>query len=223
MNKYLSIKLLIIAMFIYSKCTGQVRVGVKAGLNAPTLVGENYFSAHNYKIRNSVQTIYFHAGITSDVRLSRFFAIQPEVLYSTSGYEWFSAEEEFNSSNSTDEPDVAETLGVVMVPLLLRVKLGGLGLVFGPQLNRLVTARRSSRFGSKYDVRSDYETDPVFSAVIGLEYTFSFGLGLHARYNYCPTSIARVTDKGIYAPGNSMYNHTGMGGLHFYFFSKKEK
>ena len=222
MYKYFTGTLLFMSLCIGSKCAGQVRIGIKNGLNVPLIVGENYFSAHNYKIRYPQQTIFFHAGITSDIRLSKTFSIQPEVLYSTSGYEWFSSEREFTTANSTDEPDVSESLGMVMVPVLLRVKLHGLGLVFGPQLNRLVSVKRDKFFEKNNDASSDYKMANSFSAVVGLEYTFWFGLGFHARYQYCPTSIAKITEKGIYAEGNSIYNHTAMGGMHFYFNSKKE-
>jgi hypothetical protein len=198
------------------------RLGIKTGLNAPLIVGENYFSAHNYKIRYPTKTMFYHAGLTFDIKLSKVFSIQPEVLYSTAGYDWFSREEEFNSTNSTTEPNVAETLESLNIPLLLRVKAGGLGLVLGPQLSRLVSVKRHADLRGYSDApQSDYDMGNTLSGVAGLEYTFRFGLGFHARYSYAFRSIAKITEKGIYAEGNSLYNHAAMAGIHIYFNSKK--
>lgn len=198
------------------------RFGIKTGLSAPMIVGENYFSAHNYKIRYPTETLFYHAGLTFDVKLSKTFSIQPEILYSTAGYEWFSREEEFNSTNSTSEPDVSESLGSVNVPILLRLKFGGLGLVVGPQLSRLVSVKRYADLrGYSDNPQSDYYMGNALSGIAGIEYTFWFGLGFHARYSYAFRSIAKTTEKGIYAEGNSLYNHAAMGGVHFYFNSRR--
>ncbi|WAC12399.1 porin family protein [Dyadobacter pollutisoli] len=199
-----------------------LRFGIKTGLNGSLIVGENYFSAHNYKIRYPSKTLFYHAGLTSDVRLSKTLSVQPEILYSTAGYDWFSREEEFNGSNSTTEPDVSESLASINIPLLLRVKVGGLGLVVGPQVSRLVSAKRNAFVKGNTDVKSDYLMGNTLSGVAGLEYTFWFGLGFHARYSYAFRSVAKITEKGIYAEGNSLYNHAAMGGIHFYFNSKKQ-
>lgn len=58
---------------------GRVRAGIKGGVNASSL----FYDSQG--VNNKNERIGFHAGVFAQAPLGKFFAIQPELLYSTKG------------------------------------------------------------------------------------------------------------------------------------------
>lgn len=58
---------------------GRTRVGIKGGLNASSL----FYDSQG--VSNKNERIGFHAGVFAQAPLGEFFAIQPELLYTTKG------------------------------------------------------------------------------------------------------------------------------------------
>ena len=58
---------------------GRVRAGLKGGLNASSL----FYDSQG--VSNKNERIGFHAGVFAQAPLGEFFAIQPELLYTTKG------------------------------------------------------------------------------------------------------------------------------------------
>ena len=216
MSKSLSLAIFL-SIFGSIECFSQVRFGVKAGLNMSLMDGNNYFSNYVYNIEQPIDLPAYHAGVVGEIQVLKYFSIQPEIIYSTAGYRYFSTGEVRNPWNQTTDPDITEFLSFVSVPLLLKLRIGGLGLVFGPQADRLVSAKRKIFEYDKEDASRDYNMATTFSAVVGLEYTFRFGLGFHARYTHGFQPVSKITETGIYEPGTSVKNRATMAGLHFLF------
>ena len=212
---------IIICLLCYSQCFSQIKIGIKAGLNVSLMEGNNYFTNYAYSIERPIDLPAYHLGIVSEVPILKHLSLQPEIIYSTAGYKYFSNGERFNSMNSTTDPDVTEYLSFVSLPILIKVKLAGVGFLFGPQIDRLVLAQRKIHDYEKANASRDYNMGNTYSAVIGLDYTFRFGLGFHARYTHGLQSISKVTEIGIYEPGTSIKNNAAMFGLHFLFGKSK--
>lgn len=62
-----------------SLAQGRVRAGLKGGLNASSL----FYDSQG--VSNKNERIGFHAGVFAQAPLGEFFAIQPELLYTTKG------------------------------------------------------------------------------------------------------------------------------------------
>ena len=146
---------------------GNVSLGIKAGASLTGLVGAD---AGGYTNRFG-----FHAGIFTNIGLTRLIAFQPEILYSQKG-EWV-------NSNS----NVGNRLHYIDVPLAFHVNTDGFFFEAGPQVGFLVAAQ--SEVGSaSADVKNNYKSVD-FGYLAGLGYQLKHGLGIGLRYNGAFTNV----------------------------------
>lgn len=117
---------------------GKPRVGLKGGLNASSLFYDSQGAT------NKNERIGFHVGAFSQIPVSEFFAIQPELLYMTKG-----ASATYNivgfSGKNTFKLNYAE------LPVLATFKLGqAVELQAGPYVSYLLNSNINSNgdFGS---------------------------------------------------------------------------
>ncbi|GAB2544575.1 porin family protein [Spirosoma aerophilum] len=117
---------------------GRTRIGVKGGLNASSL----YYDSQG--VTNKNERIGFHVGVFAQAPLGEFFAIQPELLYTTKG-----ASADYNtfgfSGKNTFKLNYAE------LPVLATFKLGqAVELQAGPYVSYLLNSNVNSNgdFGS---------------------------------------------------------------------------
>ncbi|MFD2572932.1 porin family protein [Spirosoma soli] len=111
---------------------GRTRVGVKGGLNASSLFYDSQGAT------NKNERIGFHAGVFAQAPLGEFFAIQPELLYTTKG-----SSADFNiigvSGRNTFRLNYAE------LPVLATFKLGqAVELQAGPYAAYLLNSNVNS-------------------------------------------------------------------------------
>nr|WP_293844681.1 porin family protein [uncultured Arsenicibacter sp.] len=121
-----------------AQSTTKVRAGIKGGFNASTLYYDNA-NANDRKERYG-----FHAGVFAQIPAGEFFAIQPELLYTTKG-----ASANYNvlgfTGRNTFRMNYAE------LPVLATFKLGNtVELQAGPYASYLVNSDVSTNgdFGS---------------------------------------------------------------------------
>jgi hypothetical protein len=155
------IKVFIISLITFSTIQAQgVSFGVKAGFNFASLNGDNVSGLDG--------RTGFHAGGIAKLGVSKLFAVQPEIVFSSQGF-----------TDSQGQLKVTGKLDYINIPVLADFTVAkGLSLQGGPQLGISITD----------EVESGGQTMPIgaesmdFSAVFGAQYRFKIGLILQARY-----------------------------------------
>ncbi len=148
----------------------KVNFGIKGGVNI--------YNIHNSNSIDYNPVVGFHAGGLVHIHLSKLFALQPEIFYSTGG------------ANYKNGPfDTRYNLGYINVPVLVQYMfLNGLRLQAGPQLGFLVSAK--SKTG---DIKQDFKNDlntVDFGLATGASYLVpNTGFGFDARVNFGLTDI----------------------------------
>jgi hypothetical protein len=156
----------------------EVHFGIKAGLNSSNLNVEN---SGDYDSK-----LGFNVGGLAHIHISRHFAVQPELVFSTQG----------------GKGDAGTTkLSYVNVPVLAQFMFGeGFRLQTGPQVGFLLAAKIEN---------GDTETDidDVFSTIdvswsVGAGYLFPQGLGIDARYNI---GLTDIYESDLYEVKNNVF------------------
>lgn len=153
-----------------SSPAGRVNLGVKGGLNL-------YDVHHNDNTKYDLK-VGFHVGLLGHIHLSKSFAIQPEVVFSTQG-----ANYKMNNVNTK------YFLGYLNVPVLLQYMFeNGFRVHAGPQVGFLIVAK-SKNDNNTTDLKDDLK--PIdFALSLGASYIFPpTGFGVDARYNFGLSNI----------------------------------
>jgi hypothetical protein len=147
-----------------------VNIGIKGGLNAYTLLGDNN-SAYDPKLS-------FHVGLLGHIHLSSRFAFQPEAVLSAQGTSYKIADD----TNS-------HKLNYLNFPLLLQYMYdNGFRIEAGPQLGILLSAKLVTP-QLDTNLKPNYENTDI-GAVVGLSYVKpSTGFGMYIRYNHGLSNI----------------------------------
>lgn len=158
--------------------TGQaqtVNLGAKAGLNVSTFYGNR---SGDEISRNSL--IAFHAGLLAELRFTKNFALQPELLYSRAGAE--------------EEQVVEFQLDYISVPVMAKFFIADrLSLDVGPQFSFLVNDTAKFHFGDIPDYDTDASTfDLALNAGLSLNFTEKWFA--QARYSYGITTVGENPD-----------------------------
>lgn len=150
--------LLFYASVVFAQ-TSPVQFGLKAGANLSALKTNDQTSDH--------RTGYYAGGL-AHIHLSKHFALQPEVVYSSQGAEYSSASK--------------TKLNYINVPVMGQYMFwNGLRLQTGPQVGFL-TAAKSKSGNEEASIKNTMKgTD--FSWSFGASYLTRLGLGIDARYN----------------------------------------
>lgn len=136
MKKFLTAALLTtIATFLHlsnAVAQGRVRTGLKGGLNASSL----FYDGQG--VSNKNERIGFHAGVFAQVPAGEFFAVQPELLYTTKGASADYNILGFNGANTFK-------LNYAELPVLATFKLGqAVELQAGPYVAYLLNSNINS-------------------------------------------------------------------------------
>jgi hypothetical protein len=144
-----------------------VEYGIKGGVNFANLSNDAADTKADTKTG-------FHLGGLAHIHLTRAFAIQPEIVYSTQGAEYGNDKLKLNYIN---------------VPVLAQYMFGnGFRVQTGPQLGILTTSEWKSGH-SETDVDDFSNAD--FSWSFGAGYLGRKGLGIDARYNLGLTDVTK--------------------------------
>ncbi len=166
----------------YAKAIGQVKFGIKGGVNFSTqnfelISNGNSSSLSTRGITNS------HFGLFAEVPLSQKFLFQPELLYSVEG------------SDVNLFPLVFEQkFSYLRIPLLTSYRIvDRLSLQGGPQFGFLINDKINVEDDSVETLESIYKSFE-FSLAFGLEYDLSESLLLGARYTAGVSDISDISD-----------------------------
>ena len=162
MKKTIIIFSLLTAVII-SKAQVSAGFGIKGGLNLATFSSDN---STNFKSKAG-----FNAGGLVHIHVSKYFAIQPEAMYSSQGAKLTVAGTEYKYN-----------VNYINIPVLLQFMAGqGFRVETGPQLGILADANVKSGNVTVNNKNGYQSTD--FSWAVGLGYLSSSNLGADIRYN----------------------------------------
>jgi hypothetical protein len=185
-----SVAIFSFTFFVHAQRT---HFGVKAGWNlssASVEEGDDYDSKSG-----------FHAGALAHIHVSKHFAVQPEIYYSTQGGE---------------QGDFKLKLNYINIPVLGQYMFSnGFRLQTGPQLGIRTTAK--SKVGDIEADRDDQFSEIDFAWVLGASYLFPEGIGIDARYNL---GLANVWENEA---TNTIKNRVFQLGLFYQFKHGKTK
>lgn len=174
---------------------GHLSLGIKGGLNLYNINNDNDLE-YDYKVG-------YHFGLLGHIHINRYFAVQPEVVYSLQGAKY-----------KVNDVTTDLNLSYINVPVLLQYMFdNGLRLQAGPQLGLLIAAK--SKAGN---TTTDYKENlkPIDLALsIGAGYIFPpVGLGIDLRYNHGLTNIndsgdVTSTNRGLQLGLFYIFSHNG--------------
>lgn len=163
-----------------------VEYGIKGGVNFATISDD----------ANADTKTGFHLGGLAHIHVTRSFAVQPEIVFSTQGAEYSTGKLKLNYIN---------------VPVLGQYMFGnGFRLQTGPQLGILASSE-FDRGDTEVDVENYRKIDLAWS--FGAGYLGRNGLGIDARYNLGLTDVVKNDP-------NDFHNRVWQLGL-FYQFKHK--
>ncbi|WP_022823770.1 porin family protein [Hymenobacter norwichensis] len=167
---------------------GGTRFGLKVGVVAATLAGDNKDFEGNVQNRFG-----FQAGVTTTTTLGvgGLFELHPELLYSQRGYQI---------------EDVSKTTyHNIDLPLLARINAAGLVFEAGPQIGYLFARKTKFENSSMADVTTRGQLNKLqFGYIVGVGYQLESGPNVGIRYN---GGITKLYDgDAALAGGNSIRN-----------------
>jgi len=164
------------ALFVFLAHSGtaqETRFGLKGGLNYSSIVGD---LTDGFKFRFSG-----HGGIFLEIDFSEKFKLQPELLYSSQGFQFSTDLASIQTGGSTgDENDFRTNvqLNFITVPILGKFALNDrLDVEFGPQFGFLINqVRKIKELDQASNVNIDRKS--TVSGDFQLDYGAAVGLGI---------------------------------------------
>lgn len=212
---FLSLALASVATFAHAQDAGGFRIGVKAGATYSNVSGDDVsqFTGSNYDASLGSYKLGYNAGLSLSVPLSSdgFFSLQPELLYNRKGYEIQTQSKSganltaYGTNVSKVEQEQQRVLHYIDLPILAKIRAGGLTFQLGPQVSYLFGSRVKNQTTVKYsdgtkdktEDRSDFVdylggirgekykgdlSNVDISGVAGVGYMTEGGLSLDLRY-----------------------------------------
>lgn len=184
MTKRFCLLLLLFSTIFYSNAQ-ETHFGVKAGLNYSSVVGD---LTQGIKFRFSG-----HAGIFLEVEFSDKFSFQPELMYSSQGFQFSSDLETIqNGGIVSNENDIRTNVqfNYLIIPVLGKFALNDrLSVEFGPQFGFLLNQvtkiknldqRDDTLPDERTSLSGDFQLD--YGATAGVSYYLTDQLSLSPRF-----------------------------------------
>ncbi len=178
--------------------------GIKGGANFSTVTADDFEDGADSRTS-------FNVGVLLELPLSDRFSIQPEVLYSSQG---------FDIEQNEDGDDVEYQLDYIQVPVLAKIYLvKGLSIEAGPQFgfkaNEEIDSNPNGDDGDfVIDEDSSVFKDVDTNIVGGVAYKFDTGFFVFGRYTYGLTNIFK---DGVLSDNFEAKNAVWQVGLGFMF------
>ncbi|VDH15034.1 OmpA-like transmembrane domain [Algoriella xinjiangensis] len=169
-----------------SAANAQIDLGVKGGLNFPTLSGDSrQLMGDQTKFRTD-----FYVGGYANYKITDQISFQPELLYSKQGA----------GIKTTDNSNTKIVTHNINIPLMGRYEImEGLNVEFGPQLGFLVSAKAKSEEGktdTKVKITDNFKTFD-FGLNFGAGYKVTDELEINARFTKGLSNINNVFPEGM--------------------------
>ena len=183
--------LTLFALLVMTSINAQgVKAGVKAGMNIPTITGDNTDNLSSF--------VTYHVGAFANIEVSDTFSIQPECMFSCQGAEY----------TESEGYDGEFVLGYLNVPVMASLEVAeGFSVQAGPQIGILLSAedKYENEFESGEEDAKEFFKDIDFGVNFGASYEFANGIGVGARYNLGISNILE-DDGGEYGEArNSVF------------------
>ena len=169
-----------------SAANAQIDLGVKGGLNFPTLSGDSrQLIGDQTKFRTD-----FYVGGYANYKVTDQISFQPELLYSKQGAG-------IKNSGNSNSKIVTHNINI---PLMGRYEImEGLNVEFGPQLGFLVSAKGKTEEGktdTKVKITDNFKTFD-FGLNFGAGYKVTDELEINARFTKGLSNINNVFPAGM--------------------------
>ena len=166
----------------------EVKFGIKGGLNLSNWAGDT-------RGMNLKPIVGVNAGVLVQIKLSKKFDIQPELLYSTQGTKMKNVGASI--SDTYYSGDIKWNLSYLNVPILLKYSSDGESFIeAGPQVGFLTSAKASTKLTQysqtvERDVKEAFESID-FGFVVGAGFNITPNLLADLRYNIGLSNIAKT-------------------------------
>lgn len=167
----------------------EARMGVKGGLNISNLYVDN--------VNDENSRLGFNVGLYGQILSNEFFAIQPELLYTTKGSK--------NEYDGFVDQDVKFNLNYLEVPVLAVFKLGEVAELHAGGYGSYLLGANVSYAGDLINGGEELDRDNFKSYDYGLVGGLSLNFGnvqIGTRYNYGFVKLAK-TDNAKTVLGDS--------------------
>ena len=190
MNNKLII-LFLLSFLIAASLQGQVRLGIRGGINASMLKSNDEFVTPNPTLTENYRITFpnyamlgYHVGLVGQIQLFNFF-IQPEALYTVTRNDINIYD--LNSANPENANAVTQKLNRLNFPILVGFKANAFKIGIGPVLTFLITDDSDLERITHYDMQ-------LHKATIGFQAGFGFDikkLAIDLKYE---GSLSRLGD-----------------------------
>jgi hypothetical protein len=162
-----------------------LKLGIKGGASVVNFVGDD--------ANNTESFVTFHAGAVSELKLSKKFALQPELIYSQQGSSR-TTRTETPIESSLNFSDIE--LSYVQVPLLAKFYITNkLSFEIGPRIGFLLSAKDdfsfrtdNNRTEGEVDIKDSIKNADL-SFVLSLSHFFGKKFFVNTRYNIGTSNI----------------------------------
>lgn len=188
--------ILAFAFFTFAANCQSFRYGIKGGANYTDISGKDLDkNAHRYRLS-------WHGGVLLNIQYpgNKWFSIQPEILYSSKGFENYSLPFEFTDNKGvvlySNQRGGFVRFNYVEVPVMLNFRSGIIVFEFGPQFSVLAgyrndaVVRQTLADGTVITANDEarrFDKDRLRKIDLGLATGFrletSNGVGLGLRFN----------------------------------------
>ncbi len=166
--------------------------GLKAGVNYSNLSGDLKEDRYENKVG-------FVGGVTANFPLMSdgFLSVQPELLFSQKGYKYNDTEFKIGADNFKYTGKV--NYNYLDLPIMLKVKAGGLFFEAGPQVSYLLGIKnntKASKNGDTFDqgskkINKDDLAEIEIGYAAGVGFQAANGVSLGLRYNGSISDLAK--------------------------------
>lgn len=158
-----------------------------------------------------------YAGVQVDIPLSIRLSITPEALYAISSVSSYI--DGFGLYN--------DDLSHILIPVLLKYKLGKVSLSAGPQAEILLSAKgydvnTATNNIERRDIKNDSYRKFGVSGVLGAEWVFKYRFGIDARYQFGLTDFRASNGATLMTEYGTIKANAFQAGL-FFRFGKKPR
>ena len=163
-----------IAVLTVINVEAQVEVGIKAGVNFASIMGE---TPRGLRFRTA-----YDFGLVAEFETSPSTSVQPEIMYSGQGFHYNGGR--FLGPNGTIT--LAEDnykLDYLNIPIVFKYYFSeGASFEVGPQVGFLLSAKTADGSEKEFVNLRDNLTNASFDFLVGFGYKFDNGFNLNARY-----------------------------------------
>lgn len=146
--------LLLISILSSISSYGQIRFGIRGGMNSSKLKSKDVFVTSNYRITYSNNaSLGYHVGLVCQIQLFNFF-FQPELLYSVARNDI----NIYNLSSPSETEVITQKLNRIDIPVLLGMKMNVLKFEAGPVVTFLISDVSDLKKITSYDMQLNRAT-----------------------------------------------------------------